>query len=83
MQVRISCHHSQIEDYTSNYEASGFRLISKEVVNSEQVILFFQGSSTSHAAEAAYWDQNAQAYIQFEDGVVSPLYVRRSRWMED
>jgi hypothetical protein len=82
MQVRVSCHTSQLESYVEYYESSGFSLLQKSI-EGEDVILIFQGQSTAHVAEASYWDSSAQAFIQFQDGTTSPLYVRRSRWMED
>jgi hypothetical protein len=82
MQVKITCHTSQLESYIEHYEASGFSLLGKSI-EGEDAILTFQGQSTAHAAEASYWDSSAQAFIEFQDGTTSPLYVRRSRWMED
>lgn len=82
MQVKVSCFLTQIEAYIDHYESSGFQLVHKDI-GSDSAILTFQGYSTAHAAEASYWDGNAQAYIEFSDGTTSPLYVRRSRWMDD
>jgi hypothetical protein len=82
MQVKVACHITQTESYIEHYEASGFQLINKNTVG-EEVSLTFQGQSTAHVAEASYWDTSAQAFIEFSDGTTSPLYVRRSRWMED
>ncbi len=82
MQVKVACHISQVEAYIEHYEASGFQLLGK-MVTGDEATLTFQGYSTAHAAEASYWDSSAQAFIQFQDGTTSPLYVRRSRWMED
>jgi hypothetical protein len=82
MQVKVTCHTSQLESYLEHYEASGFYLLGKNI-EGDEATLTFQGQSTAHAAEASYWDSSAQAFIEFSDGSSSPLYVRRSRWMED
>lgn len=82
MQVKVACHISQTESYIEHYEATGFQLLSKYIVG-EEASLTFLGRSTAHAAEASYWDTDAQAFIEFSDGTTSPLYIRRSRWMED
>ena len=82
MQVKVACHITQTDAYIEHYEASGFQLLNKQVLG-EEVSLTFQGHSPAHAAEASYWDTSAQAFIEFSDGTTSPLYVRRSRWMED
>ena len=82
MQVRVACHVTQTDSYVEHYESLGFQLLGKQVFG-EEVTLIFQGQSTAHAAEASYWDTGAQAFIEFSDGTTSPLYVRRSRWMDD
>jgi hypothetical protein len=82
MLVQVNCHRAQIESYIDHYEASGYSLI-KKTIDSEEAVLVFRGISTSHAAEAAAWDGNAQAFIEFADGSKSPLFIRNRRWLDD
>jgi hypothetical protein len=82
MQVRVACHISQIDSYVDYYESNGFELLNKHH-EQEEVTLVFKGSSAAHVAEAASWDNNAQAFLEFSDGTQSPLYVRKQRWLDD
>lgn len=82
MLVRVTCHITQIESYVDHYESNGFSLLDKHI-DQEEASLTFQGRSSAQVAEASFWDSSAQAYLQFQDGTTSPLYVRRSRWMDD
>lgn len=82
MQLKVSCHTTQIESYVDHYESTGFQLLHKDI-DADVATLTFQGYSAAHAAEASFWDSGSQAFLEFSDGTTSPLYVRRSRWMDD
>ena len=83
MLVRVSCHPTQIEEYENYYNSMGLYLLDKQVLDQDNITLVFKGERVESVATAAYYDSSAQAFLEFSDGTTSPLYVRRSHWLDD
>lgn len=78
MLLKVTCASVDIERYIEYYETNGFELVQKTHENGE-VDLLFRGVSSSHSANYVPTDPSAKAYLEFSDGSVSPLHIRRER----
>lgn len=77
MLVKMTCASNQVYETIEYAESQGLQLQQKIKLDKETVELLF----TTNGKEAAvqFSDYGAEAFLQFEDGTTSPLYVRRDR----
>ncbi len=83
MLVKLQCYTNQIEAFEEYYNSMGLTLVDKLFEDSEIVTLTFKGDRVTTVAQVAYNDPGAKAYLEFSDGSLSPLYVRRQNWLDD
>lgn len=82
MLLKVSCDKHEVEAYEDYYASNGFQLVQREYEN-DIAILHFRGVSASHSAEFVGSAPGASAFLEFADGSVSPLYVRRTHSFDD
>lgn len=81
MLVKISCSRDEVPTITEFYAEQGFTLQKKLSLGNE-VDLWFS-CADSYEGYRAISDFGAQGFLEFQDGSVSPLYVRRSPNFDD
>jgi hypothetical protein len=77
MLVKMSCSYSEIKQYLEYAESEGLTLLEKQSLDKENVMLIFTSSETEVVTNFA--NMGAETFLEFQDGSVSPLYVRRDR----
>jgi hypothetical protein len=77
MLVRTFSRPESVKDTIEYYEAQGLSFLSKKVLNRESIELSFSTSGKEHAFIGS--DDSVETFIEFEDGSISPLYIRRDR----
>jgi hypothetical protein len=77
MLIKMSCSSQEVTDYVRYYEEQGLEFVNKFVHSKEQVELTFRTSGKELATSLA--QEDAQLFLEFEDGTQSPLYVRKQR----
>ena len=73
----MSCSYSEIKQYLEYAESEGLTLLEKQSLYKENVMLIFTSSETEVVTNFA--NMGAETFLEFQDGSVSPLYVRRDR----
>ena len=80
MFLKLTCPHEEFEAVLASYEAYGF-VLRERVRSGDQVDLVLSAPSIDLLSQGVYGD--TKGYLEFEDGTVSPLYVRRDRSFDD
>lgn len=77
MYLKVQCYRKEVEEVIGLYEQNGFSLRNK-MLNGDEATLYFDAPSTEVLASGVYGD--SKGFIEFQDGTISPLYVRRNLW---
>jgi hypothetical protein len=79
MLVKITCNPKDVQATLEYYEAQDLHLIERRVLNREATELIFETSGK----ERAFTGDNVETFLEFQDGSVSPLHIRKDRdWAE-
>lgn len=75
--VEITISKEDFHDIVNQYESEGFEyLTSKASDNRDEVIAVFRVDKDALEFQSP---KNSNAFIEFEDGTRSPLYIKRNR----
>jgi hypothetical protein len=77
MLVKMTCHPTEVYDTIEYAESQGLQLHNKTKISRECVELLFSTDGKEVAAQLSEF--GAETYLQFEDGSISPLHIRRNR----
>ena len=75
--IEISISKEDFQDIVNQYESDGFEyLTSKPSDTKDEIIAVFRVDKNSLEYQSP---KNSNAFIEFEDGTRSPLYIKRNR----
>ena len=77
MLVKMTCSRQEVNEYVEYGESQGLQLNTKSVIDKDQVELIFSTSGKEAAID--FVERGAEAFLEFQDGSTSPLYIRQSR----
>lgn len=80
MFLKLTCPYEVQDDTVTYYETQGYALRERTRIG-DSVELVFSANSVDTLSRGVRGQ--AQGFLEFEDGTVSPLYVRRNVWAED
>ena len=75
--IELIISNSRYSDVVQEYEANGFTLLSAKPVDKNNLLVSFEGDSSS--LNSLIYENIDKAYIKFEDGVIAPLYIKKER----
>ena len=76
MLVKMTCHPTEVYNTIEYAESQGLQLHSKTKIDRDCVELLFLTDGKEAAAH--FSEYGAETYLQFEDGSISPLHIRRN-----
>ena len=81
MLIKITCGTQEVTSTVEAYSEQGFVLEKKTSLGLEADLWFT--CPDSYSGYQAISDYGAQGFLEFRDGTLSPLYVRRSHNFDD
>lgn len=73
----MMCSPTEVNDTIDYAESQGLQLYNKTKLDRESVELLFTTDGKEAAIE--FNEYGAETFLEFEDGSVSPLYIRKDR----
>lgn len=77
MLVKAYSRPESVTDTIEYYEAQGLSYLSKKILSRESVELSFSTSGKEQAILIS--NDLVETFLEFQDGTISPLYIRRDR----
>jgi len=80
--LEITAHQDEIDFLITKYTSNGLHLVDERKQSDGLITLVFEGNRD---AIAEHYTSGDKAFLEFEDGTVSPLYIKRERnfWDDD
>lgn len=73
--IEITVSKEHFQDTISEYAAEGFDYVSSKTSEDNNILIVLLRGDIHTASQY----QNNKSYLEFEDGSLSPLYIKRNR----